>query len=149
MCEWIVVLCKSGYYGQNCNNQCSINCDMIRSCDRVTGKCDRGCKPGWSGIHCDQGNIDLLSMYDFEFNIITKKKVGQGTRVIKVWNFSYVICQKLAKNIAIRYKSNNTSHLYFCKKVNVTCKCLYGLFQGVGLASMVRTADIGVASTVA
>lgn len=54
------VVCVSGYYGKNCSNQCSINCDMASSCDKLTGECDRGCKPGWSGIHCDQGKCNLL-----------------------------------------------------------------------------------------
>lgn len=44
---------------------------MIGSCDRVTGNCDKGCKAGWSGIHCDQGKFNLLSMHDFDFEIIT------------------------------------------------------------------------------
>lgn len=67
----IFVECYFGYYGTNCRNQCSINCDMIGSCDRVTGNCDKGCKAGWSGIHCDQGKFNLLSMHDFDFEIIT------------------------------------------------------------------------------
>lgn len=44
---------------------------MIGSCDRVTGNCDKGCKAGWSGIHCDQGKFNLLSMHDFDFETIT------------------------------------------------------------------------------
>uniref|UniRef100_A0A8W8NUC7 Multiple epidermal growth factor-like domains 10 n=1 Tax=Magallana gigas TaxID=29159 RepID=A0A8W8NUC7_MAGGI len=47
-------VCESGYYGQNCINQCSINCNVFKICDRVTGKCYFGCKPGWSGNTCDQ-----------------------------------------------------------------------------------------------
>lgn len=33
---------------------------MIKSCDRVTGKCDNGCKPGWAGTTCDKGNRIIL-----------------------------------------------------------------------------------------
>lgn len=58
MFEWTVVVCKSGYHGKNCSYQCSINCEMIRDemikCDRFTGECDSGCKPGWTGTTCDQ-----------------------------------------------------------------------------------------------
>lgn len=44
-CWMICVVCYSGVYGNNWVKQCSINCNMIWSCDRVTGECDRGCKP--------------------------------------------------------------------------------------------------------
>lgn len=50
-----VVVCDSGHYGKNCSAQCSINCNISNRCDRVTGKCEGGCKPGWTGFHCDQG----------------------------------------------------------------------------------------------
>lgn len=53
------VVCESGYYGQNCINQCSINCNVFKSCDMVIGKCYFGCKPGWSGNTCDQGKHTL------------------------------------------------------------------------------------------
>lgn len=49
-----VVVCEFGYYGKNCSNECSTNCDMVSSCDKVTGECDRGCKTGLRGIHCNQ-----------------------------------------------------------------------------------------------
>lgn len=46
--------CQSGYYGNDCSNQCSINCDVARTCNRFTGQCNEGCKQGWSGDTCDQ-----------------------------------------------------------------------------------------------
>lgn len=47
--------CPSGYYGKNCSyHQCSKNCKVVNDCDRFTGQCDGGCKPGWTGITCDQ-----------------------------------------------------------------------------------------------
>lgn len=66
------VVCVSGYYGKNCNNQCSINCYMNRSCDRVTGECDGGCKPGWTGINCDWGKYNLSLLHDYDFKVITR-----------------------------------------------------------------------------
>lgn len=42
---------------------------MIRSCNRFTGECDRGCKPGWTGIHCDHGEYDILTMRIIVFEI--------------------------------------------------------------------------------
>lgn len=46
--------CQSGYFGYNCSYQCSPNCNVTNNCDRFTGQCDGGCKPGWTGITCDQ-----------------------------------------------------------------------------------------------
>nr|XP_034322514.1 multiple epidermal growth factor-like domains protein 10 [Crassostrea gigas] len=46
--------CPSGLYGKNCNQQCSSNCFVTNNCNRFTGQCDKGCKPGWIGSTCDQ-----------------------------------------------------------------------------------------------
>lgn len=47
-------MCASGYYGHNCSSKCSQNCNVTNICDRITGECDGGCKPGWIGNTCDQ-----------------------------------------------------------------------------------------------
>lgn len=61
MDEWTVVVCKSGYYGKECKQQCSINCNVTTQCNKVTGQCEGGCKPGWTGNTCDHSmNIWLL-----------------------------------------------------------------------------------------
>lgn len=53
----IILECRFGYYGENCTNQCSLNCNVTRRCDRFTGSCDGGCKPGWTGNICSQRNM--------------------------------------------------------------------------------------------
>lgn len=48
--------CPPGYYGNDCRYQCSLNCNVRNSCDISTGQCEGGCKPGWTGNTCNQGN---------------------------------------------------------------------------------------------
>lgn len=52
-----VVGCPAGFYGTNCSKQCSVNCAVTNSCDRFTGRCDGGCKPGWKGLYCNESKI--------------------------------------------------------------------------------------------
>lgn len=49
-----VAECQSGYYGRNCRHRCSENCIVTSQCDRFTGQCDGGCKPGWTENTCNQ-----------------------------------------------------------------------------------------------
>lgn len=60
--QWLNLLeCPIGYYGRNCLQQCSENCYVTSRCDRVTGQCDRGCKPGWRTITCDKSkNVGIF-----------------------------------------------------------------------------------------
>lgn len=51
--------CQLGYYGENCGNQCSENCNVTSRCDRFTGNCNRGCKLGWTGNTCDQSEYTV------------------------------------------------------------------------------------------
>lgn len=46
--------CINGYYGNDCINQCSVNCDVTSRCEKSTGQCDEGCIPGLRGIMCNQ-----------------------------------------------------------------------------------------------
>lgn len=48
--------CMPGFYGNNCERQCSQNCKAITGCDKITGHCVGGCKTGWRGMSCD-GNV--------------------------------------------------------------------------------------------
>lgn len=74
-----IVECMIGYYGKNCSNKCSTTCNVAERCDKITGRCDGGCKPGWTGNTCDQmksvyilfsyanSNLYILSLYDSNY----------------------------------------------------------------------------------
>ena len=52
--------CDFGYYGFECKDQCSSFCKTSRDCDHVTGFCIDGCKSGWQGNDCLEGNCIFL-----------------------------------------------------------------------------------------
>lgn len=58
--------CMPGFYGNNCEKQCNQNCYVMTGCDKITGECVGGCKEGWKGMVCDQGNV-LLKLCDSSF----------------------------------------------------------------------------------
>lgn len=60
MCQYE---CRDGFYGKTCSHQCSKNCYVTRRCDKITGKCDEGCKPGWRTDTCDQSNTFWVCSY--------------------------------------------------------------------------------------
>lgn len=54
--------CPPGYYGNDCSNQSSLNCDVTSTCDKSTGQCKGGCKPRWTGGVCYQSKwLNLFS----------------------------------------------------------------------------------------
>lgn len=64
------VACESGFYGKDCRHRCSVNCSVAHYCDRFTGQCIGGCKPGWTGFMCDQGKHVLMMFYVFSKHIL-------------------------------------------------------------------------------
>lgn len=65
--------CRKGYYGPNCTLQCNSNCD---GCDNVNGVCSRGCKPGWKGNNCGEGNVSTKSILIVTlFHFFLKRKI--------------------------------------------------------------------------
>ncbi|XP_055884847.1 multiple epidermal growth factor-like domains protein 10 isoform X4 [Biomphalaria glabrata] len=44
--------CKIGTWGKNCLSNCSPNCDSNQSCDILTGDCLGACKAGYLGPQC-------------------------------------------------------------------------------------------------
>ena len=49
--------CDMGYYGIGCLQECSSFCKTSRDCHHVTGYCKDGCKSGWQGNDCLEGNV--------------------------------------------------------------------------------------------
>lgn len=47
--------CSPGKYGPRCLYRCTGNCLNDKACNVTTGKCDDGCKPGYTGDMCDTG----------------------------------------------------------------------------------------------
>lgn len=52
--------CQQGHYGKDCSQKCSMNCYLEDQCNRTNGRCDNGCKPGWTGNTCDQSKTFIL-----------------------------------------------------------------------------------------
>lgn len=48
--------CMDTFFGINCSQECDNKCN---SCNRTTGTCDNGCKPGWTGVSCQTGTCKL------------------------------------------------------------------------------------------
>lgn len=44
--------CLDGTYGENCSNECGINCEVV--CEKIDGTCS-SCKPGYEGSMCTKG----------------------------------------------------------------------------------------------
>ena len=59
-----IVDCKFGYYGVQCQHECSTFCKESRKCDHVSGFCEGGCSDGWHGHFC----LDC-KLFDFTSNI--------------------------------------------------------------------------------
>lgn len=49
----MIVVCSVGFYGKNCSEECSSNCNVVKECDKIIGVCNGGCKLGWIGIICN------------------------------------------------------------------------------------------------
>ena len=49
-----VVECRNWTYGNNCVHNCSGNCLNDSTCNKQTGHCDRGCKPGYTNALCNK-----------------------------------------------------------------------------------------------
>ena len=47
----------NGTYGNNCVHNCSGNCLDDSPCNRQTGQCDMGCKPGYTNALCNERKL--------------------------------------------------------------------------------------------
>lgn len=58
--------CDNGTYGLNCVKNCSGQCLNNSPCNKQTGKCNKGCNPGYTNGDCSKGKITNES-YTFCF----------------------------------------------------------------------------------
>lgn len=58
--------CEDGTYGYDCTNNCSGHCLNVSTCNKQTGHCDKGCKPGYTNGDCNKGNITDQCLYAFD-----------------------------------------------------------------------------------
>ena len=56
---YFVSACPNGYFGLNCQDECSNNCKNDEACEPHTGFCPNGCKRGFTGDNCNQCNLFL------------------------------------------------------------------------------------------
>lgn len=47
-----VTECDDGTFGDDCINNCSAHCLNNSLCNKQTGHCERGCKPGYTNDDC-------------------------------------------------------------------------------------------------
>lgn len=50
---FFVAECENGRHGASCGMTCG-RCKDDVPCNRSTGICENGCKPGWEGKYCTQ-----------------------------------------------------------------------------------------------
>lgn len=60
----LITECDNGTYGYNCANNCSGHCLNKTPCNKQTGHCDRGCKPGYTDDNC------IASIYILQTKIL-------------------------------------------------------------------------------
>lgn len=48
-------LCKHGFYGKYCNQNCSSHCNTSFECHQENGTCIGGCQDGWGSDKCEKG----------------------------------------------------------------------------------------------
>lgn len=53
-CNFTYLACSPGKYGPDCINSCDGHCLNNAACNITTGKCDAGCKPGYTGDKCNK-----------------------------------------------------------------------------------------------
>lgn len=65
--------CEFGYYGLGCNQECSTFCKKSRYCNSISGHCKDGCKSGWQGLDCLEGQfVYMLSLNRYIVKIVSR-----------------------------------------------------------------------------
>lgn len=83
MFVWTILGCGFGYYGKDCIHRCSVKCNVTHYCNKSTGQCIGGCKPGWTGFMCDQGKY-IYICFDYVLCLLkTYFAVTKGYFIMK------------------------------------------------------------------
>lgn len=77
---FLIEECNDGTYGKNCNNTCG-HCDP--PCDKITGKCPHGCKPGYEGVFCNKSKTQSI-LYYFFYQFSSQRIKKRHTYYIKI-----------------------------------------------------------------
>lgn len=101
---YICLECSTGTYGPGCLDSCTGHCLNDKACNTTTGRCDAGCKPGYTGEKCDTGiskqcDICLFKPIFINFWTFTLENNKTSTAII------FYIDQRNEK-VMINYKTN-------------------------------------------
>ena len=55
------LVCEDGTYGKNCVHNCSGNCLNDYPCNKQSGHCDGGCKPGYNNLLCNERMLIMIT----------------------------------------------------------------------------------------
>lgn len=101
------VVCESGYYGLNCNQECSMFCKNSRDCHPMSGYCKEGCKIGWQGLDCLEG------VYFFKFIIFIKVKEARYTKTVCLYQTGIKQEKKIHINVWYAHDAYNSNKELF------------------------------------
>lgn len=64
----VLIVCKIGLYGVNCNGICGYCCNLYE-CFYIDGLCMNGCEVGYSGLMCKLGMYFDIGWMNRNINI--------------------------------------------------------------------------------
>jgi hypothetical protein len=70
----ITTECSDNQYGPGCNQTCG-KCREDKQCHHINGSCNDGCKPGYLGTKCDEGNSNKCKCLTKILALISQSKV--------------------------------------------------------------------------
>lgn len=121
--RWFIVACKDGTFGHGCINNCSGECAADSPCNKQTGHCNNGCKPGYTNDFCNKSTLSFVKVY-FNFVEIDEQRVsnfaGWCSIVFKApFNIIFEGC------VNSRYEEDCSNR---CSKhcINGTCDIFHG-----------------------
>ncbi|XP_062579125.1 multiple epidermal growth factor-like domains protein 10 [Saccostrea cucullata] len=129
--------CASGTFGPDCKYNCSRHCLNDSVCNSITGKCDKGCKPGYMGEQCN--NVCTMDSYgtDCMFscsqNCLNKEPCDHVTGVCKNGcseGYKGELCNSICGN---GYFGENCSNVCsencsdICHHIDGMCNCKAGM----------------------